>query len=620
MVETLTKPLLKVQIFGLLYLSNAKQFKVHIISNYFYLNNLCASGEMRTFQFESQIMRWSQTYISTLREDPQEAEIISHKLMLRAGLIRRLSGGLYTFLPLGLKALRKVEKIVREEMDRAGAVEVLMPAVQPQELWEQSNRFDVLRNVIFKITDRQSRKMVLGPTHEEVITHLAAREIQSYRQLPVTFYQIQTKFRDEIRPRFGLMRAKEFIMKDAYSFDTSWEGVDASYQSMYDAYRRIFDRCALHTRVVEADSGAMGGNASHEFMVVTDCGEDGIVECSECDYAANLERAEYKLTMAPSLPESDLEEIHTPGKCSIDEVSKFLDIDPSQMIKTLIYQNGGQCIAVLCRGDREICEQKLCSYLGVPEITLASDETVKEVTTADVGFAGPLNLSIQIVADKGLEALTDGTTGANKTDYHLCHVSMQRDIPTATYADIVLAQSGDHCPRCDHGRLKEQRGVEVGHVFKLGTKYCDAFDATFLDEDGKSKPMIMGCYGIGVTRTLQAAIEQSHDDKGIIWPVSIAPFHIHMLVLNPSHAESMTTAEALHDQCVTEGYDVLLDDRDDRPGVKFNDADLIGMPIQIIIGERSLKNGDIEIKSRVTGVSDNVKTIDCINRIRELLA
>jgi prolyl-tRNA synthetase len=518
--------------------------------------------------------------------------------MMRAGLIMKLGGGLYTFLPLGLKALRNVERIVREEMDRAGALEILMPALQPREIWETSGRYATLRDSMFKVKDRQQRDMVLGPTHEEVISDLSARQINSYRQLPKTFYQIQTKFRDEIRPRFGLMRAKEFIMKDAYSFDVSWDAADVSYQAMYDAYVRIFNRCGLRAKVVEADTGAIGGDFSHEFMVLADAGEDGIVECEACSYAANLERAERK-TPASKPSSTDLlpSVVATPGKRTIEEVSTFLQIKPWDLIKTLIYVADGQPIAVLVAGNRELNEHKLRRILKATTLELADDAMILKVTGAPVGFAGPVGLKIPIYADVELQTPRVSATGANVVDSHLINVLVGRDFTVTAFHDLVIAKEGDKCPRCGT-RMRGKRGIEVGHVFKLGTKYSQLFNAGYLDAEGNHQISIMGCYGIGVTRTLQAIIEQSYDADGIIWPMSVAPYKVCVVVPNTGHAESMRVAEELINDFAAKGIEVLFDDRDERPGVKFKDADLIGLPIRAVISERSLAEGKVEIKCR----------------------
>ena len=554
-------------------------------------------------------MRWTQTLISTLRDAPQDAEIPSHKLMLRASMLLKLGGGLYTFLPLGLKALRNVERIVREEMDRAGALEVLMPALQPREIWNQSGRYEVLRDAMFKIRDRQDREMVLGPTHEEVITDLVARQINSYRQLPKTFYQIQNKFRDEIRPRFGLMRAKEFSMKDAYSFDVSWEAADISYQAMYDAYVRIFARCGLATKVVEADTGAMGGNFSHEFMVLADAGEDGLVECEACSYAANLERAERAIPQHEAVTTDKLPEVvATPGKRTIEEVSAFLKLAPGDLIKTLIYLADGKPIAVLIPGDRELNEHKLARALGGVTLQMADDQTIARVTGAPVGFAGPVGLKIPIYADAELTTPRPCAAGANAADTHLIHVVLGRDAVVTEFHDLVTAREGDRCPRCN-GKMREKRGIEVGHVFKLGTKYSKAFDAGYLDAEGNRQICVMGCYGIGVTRTLQAIIEQSHDANGIIWPMAVAPYQVSLVVPNTQHPESVRVAEELLKALEARGIEVLFDDRDERPGVKFKDADLLGLPIRAVVSERSLAEGKVEIKLRTEADKKMIKMI-----------
>ncbi len=568
------------------------------------------------------MVRWTSQCIPTLKESPQDAEIASHQLLLRAGLIRKLGGGLYTFLPSGVRALRKVEAIVREEMDRAGALEILMPALHPREVWERTGRYDVLRDVMFKIKDRQERELVLGPTHEEIVTDLVAREINSYRQLPRNFYQIQTKFRDEIRPRFGLMRAKEFIMKDAYSFDVDDAAADESYQAMYDAYVRIFARCGLRAKIVEADTGAMGGSSSHEFMVLADSGEDGLVECEACDYAANLERAETKTLGAAEFEGADrtIEEVDTPGARTIAEVVDFLNATPEQMIKTLIYLADGQPTAVLVPGDRDVNEIKLARVLQVAELVMADDPTVEQVTGAPVGFAGPVGLSgVRVLADDKLRGCRGGITGANKADRHIVNVDMARDVPDAAYADIVFARGGDRCARCG-GALQEKRGIEVGHVFKLGTKYSEQLGATYLDEGGKQHPAVMGCYGIGVTRTLQAVIEQSHDANGIVWPPSLAPYAVEVLIINAQHAESVRVGEALAAELDAAGVDVLLDDRDERPGVKFKDADLIGLPVRVGIGEKSLARGVVEIKMRATGEMRECAPDKALDTVRAALA
>jgi len=559
-------------------------------------------------------MRWSQTLIPTLREAPQEAEIPSHQLMLRAGLIRKLAGGLYTFLPLGLKALRKIETIIREEMDRAGAIEVLMPALQPRELWEQTGRYSTLGDGMFKIVDRQKRDLVLGPTHEEVITDLATRELNSYRQLPKTFYQIQTKFRDEIRPRFGLMRAKEFIMKDAYSFDADAASLDRSYQSMYDAYVRIFERVGLRVKVVEADTGAMGGSSSHEFMVLADAGEDGIVECTACAYAANLEKAERLPPANSTAPDRGAcREVPTPGKRTIEEVAAFLTVKPEALIKTLIYTAGKQAFAVCIPGNRELNEIKLTRLVGAP-VQMADDETILKVTGAPVGFAGPVGLKIPVYAELELQSHQQSVTGANKADTHLVDIDITRDAAVEKYADLVNCTEGDACPRCS-APMRAKRGIEVGHVFKLGYKYTQAMGTAYLDETGNRQPVIMGCYGIGVTRTLQAVIEQSHDQDGIIWPGAVAPAVVAILALSPTLPACMDAATALAGQLETQGIDCVLDDRDERPGVKFKDADLVGFPIRVVVSERSLAKGSVEVKLRTEKQAASIALQDAASHI-----
>ena len=573
------------------------------------------------------MMLWSRTHIPTLKEVPQDAEIPSHQLMLRAGLIRRLGSGLYTYLPLGFRALRKVEAIVREEMDRAGALEVLMPAMHPREIWDRTGRYESLKNVMFRIRDRQDREMVLGPTHEEIITDLVAREISSYKQLPCNFYQIQTKFRDEIRPRFGLMRGKEFMMKDAYSFDVSSEAADESYAKMYAAYVNIFRRCGLHAMPVEADTGDMGGSSSHEFMVPCDSGEDAILEADDGSYAANLERAEGFCDLPNVFPEADapLMEVATPGVGKIDGVAALLNVAPRQLVKTVIYLADGEPVAVLLPGDREINEIKLRKILNADELVLADPETIRKVTGADVGFAGPVGLQIPLYADRTLEGLRGGVAGANKTDAHLLHVDLARDTNLENFYDIAFAKVGDLAPN-RVGRFVEKRGVEVGHVFKLGTKYSVALGANFLDENGKSHPMIMGCYGIGVSRTLQAVIEQSHDGNGIIWPASVAPYTVLVTVLSPKDPVSMQVAADLASALDAQGVDVLVDDRAERPGFKFKDADLLGFPLRVTVGERGLAKGVVEVKARTADNFEEVPAdavlpavMDAVRALREAL-
>lgn len=564
-------------------------------------------------------MRWSRTLVATLRDDPQEAEIVSHKLMVRSGLIRKLSGGLYSFMPLGLRALQKVAQIVREEMNRAGAQEILMPALQPAELWERSGRLSTMGPGMFRLKDRAERMMALGPTHEEVVTELLAGEISSYRQLPCTVYQIQTKFRDEIRPRFGLMRAKEFIMKDAYSFDTSFEAADASYQAMYDAYVRIFKRCGLTARPVEADTGDIGGKWSHEFMVLADSGEDGIVDCPSCGYAANQERAERAASAeAAALPCPAAEEVSTPNTRSIDDLVRFFTCDAKRFIKTLIYLVDGTPIAVLVPGDRDLNEHKLKRLLGAKKIELADETVIQNVTGAPVGYAGPIGIKAPVYADQSLTNAKDLIVGANKSGTHIRHVDVARDITAASFEDLVVVGAGDICPRCG-GEMQLRRGIEVGHVFKLGTKYTESFEAKYLNDKGQSEFMVMGCYGIGVTRTLQAVIEQSHDADGIIWPISVAPFAVNLLLLDPKDATVCEVVHKIEKELQARGIDVFVDDREERPGVKFKDADLIGCPIRVVAGAKGLAKGGVEIRLRTSRDVDLVPVEHAIEKIINLV-
>lgn len=565
-------------------------------------------------------MRWSRTLIATLRDDPQEAEIASHKLMVRAGLIRKLSGGLYTFMPLGLRALQKVANIVREEMDRAGAQEILMPALQPAELWERSGRLSTMGPGMFRLKDRADRMMALGPTHEEVVTELLAGEVSSYRHLPCTVYQIQTKFRDEIRPRFGLMRAKEFIMKDAYSFDTSFEAADLSYQAMYDAYVRIFNRCGLDARPVEADTGDIGGKWSHEFMVLADSGEDGIIDCPSCGYAANQERAERTVEMGAASPAEcpPIEEVATPDIRTIDALAAFFKCDASCFIKTLIYLADGTPVAVIVPGSRDLNEHKLKRLLGAKKVELADEATIQKVTGAPVGFAGPVGIQTPIYADNSLRNRVNLITGANKRDTHIRHVDLARDASVKAFEDLAVVVAGDACPRCGKA-LQLKRGIEVGHVFKLGTKYTESFDAKYLNDKGQSELMVMGCYGIGVTRTLQAIIEQSHDADGIVWPISVAPFAVNLLLLDPKDAAVRAVVDQLEKDLQARGIDVFVDDREERPGVKFKDADLIGCPIRIVAGAKGLAKGGVEVKLRTTKEIDLVPVEHAVEKISNLV-
>ncbi len=551
-------------------------------------------------------MRTSQLLIPTLREDPGEAETVSHRLMLRAGLIRKVAAGIYTYLPLGLRVIRKVEQIVREEMNRAGAQELLMPIASPAELWKETGRWDYYGKELLRFKDRHERDFCLGPTHEEVITDLFRREVRSYRQLPLNFYQIQTKFRDEIRPRFGLMRGREFIMKDAYSFDVDETGAKLSYQKMYDAYSRIFTRCGLTFRAVEADTGLIGGDVSHEFMVLADTGEATVVYSAQGSYAANIERAELlPPSDVDSSPLRPLQTLTTPQRRTVEEVTAFLKIPPRQLVKTLLYKAGQEIVAVLIRGDHEVNEIKLARLLQVTEVELAAPETVKTITGAPMGFAGPVGLKgIRILADHAIEAMRNVVIGANQADTHYADANRDRDFKVDQFADLRNAQTGDPSPR-GNGTLTLAKGIEVGQVFLLGTKYSKSMNATILDDKGQERLAIMGCYGIGVGRTAASAIEQNHDERGIIWPYPIAPFHVHLIPVSQSDNAGQATA-ALYETLLTAGFEVLWDDREERAGVKFNDADLIGAPFQVIVGDKGLADGVVEVKVRKTGAKSRV--------------
>jgi prolyl-tRNA synthetase len=571
-------------------------------------------------------MKWSQTLIPTLREAPADAEIISHKLLLRAGLIRKLAGGVYTFLPLGLRALRKVEQIIREEMDRAGAIEVLLPTLQPKEIWEQSGRAETARDVLFKVKDNANREWFLSPTAEEVITVVAAGEINSYRQLPKNFYQISVKFRDEIRPRFGLMRAREFIMKDAYSFDTCDETATASYQKMYDTYGKIFARCGLKAFAVEADTGIMGGKFSCEFMIPAESGEDEIVFCEGCGYAANIEKATSGIpkTAAREIGAA-IEKFATPGVVTIEALSKTpYNVPANRQIKTLVYIAESKPVIVLIRGDDQLNERKFAAQIGTTVFRAATAEEIFQALGAHPGSLGAVTstrkkMEIQVFADERLRGANEMTTGANEDGFHLRSVSIERDIHFSQWADLRTVTVGEPCAKCGKP-LKLRRGIEVGHVYKLGTKFSDALNATFLDEAGARKPAVMGCYGIGVTRTLQAIIEQGNDKDGIIWPLSVAPYQVCITPLAVApESEVMKLAEKFYAELSAKNIDVILDDRDERPGVKFKDSELVGFPIRIGIGEKSLAKGEVEIKPRA-GNLQSVKIENAIDAVMQVLA
>jgi len=569
-------------------------------------------------------MRYSKYFLPTLKEIPSEAEVPSHQLMFRAGMIRKLAAGIYSYLPYGLHAIRKVESIVREEMNRAGAIEVLLPFVQPAELWQESHRWEAYGKELLRLKDRHDRECCLGPTHEEVITDLARKEIRSYRQMPVNLYQIQTKFRDEIRPRFGVMRAREFIMKDAYSFDIDEKGVDISYQKMVDAYTRIFTRCGLKFRAVEAETGLIGGTFSHEFMVLAETGEETIVSCALCPYAANIEKVEFmraeKRNDGPTETSlKPLQKVLTPDKRTAEEVTEFLHVSPQDLVKTLIFETEKECVAALVRGDHEISEKKLQALLETENLQLAAERIVEEITHAPRGFAGPMGLSIPILADLDMKGMVNFVTGANEKDAHFINVNMDRDFRIDRFGDIRGFSPSDRCPRCG-GETRMDKGIEVGHTFKLGTKYSKAMGATFLDSQGNEKEMIMGCYGIGVGRTVAAAIEQSYDENGIIFPVPIAPFHVLILPVNMRIDLLRETAEELYKSLTDDGIEVLYDDREETPGVKFKDADLIGIPFRITLGEKNLKKGWVEIKKRKTGETSLVKKEEAVSTVKEMIA
>jgi prolyl-tRNA synthetase len=546
-------------------------------------------------------MRYSNFFCPTLKEKPAEAEVISHQLMMRAGMIRKLAAGIYAFLPMGLRVLRKVEAIIREEMNRAGAQECLLPALQPADLWRESGRWELYGKELLRLIDRHNHDFCLGPTHEEVITDLVRNEVRSYRELPLNLYQIQTKFRDEIRPRFGLMRGREFGMMDAYSFDRDQQGVEQSYREMYQAYERIFARCGVRFKAVEADTGPIGGSFSHEFMVLADTGEDLIASCTACDYAANIEKAELLAPPPEARPDPaawlPLTPVETPAKRTVEEVTAYLKIPAQNLVKTLIYTTDAGPLAVLVRGDHEVNEVKLKKAAGTESLGLAPDALVQEITGAPAGFAGPKGLNQRILADWSVFPMLNFTVGGNQKDQHLLKVNWDRDFKVEAFLDLRFARSGDLCPRC-RGTLEFKRGIEVGHVFILGDKYSKALKATYLDDQGKECFMIMGCYGIGTGRTAAAAIEQNHDANGIIFPLPIAPFQVELLVISARNEKQMAIALSLYEELQAAGLEVFFDDRDERPGVKFKDADLLGIPFRVTIGNQAVQEGMVELKER----------------------
>lgn len=547
-------------------------------------------------------MRVSKLYAPTLREVPAEAEVVSHQLMLRAGFMRKAAGGIYTYLPLAWRVLKKIERIVREEMDAKGSQELLMPIVQPAEIWQESGRWDVYGAEMFRLQDRHNRCFCLGPTHEEMVTTLIRGDVRSYRQLPLSVYQIQNKYRDERRPRFGLMRGREFIMKDAYSFDRDEAGLDKSYQDMYDAYTNIFTRCGLNFRPVEADSGAIGGSGSHEFMVIADSGEAEIVFCTSCDYAANVEKAELVPLEAQEEAMLTKEEVVTPDCKTIADVCAYLKLPVDHSVKAVAYNSEKGLILCFVRGDHEVNEIKVINTCGVIDLEMATEEQLAAAGTVG-GYMGPVgidNKKVIVVIDATVMKMHNVCCGANKEGYHFINVNPGRDFTPTYVADIRLIQEGDPCPHCG-GEVSKARGIEVGQVFKLFTKYSSALKATYLDENGKEQPMVMGCYGVGVSRTMAAAIEQNYDDNGIIWPIEIAPYHVLVVPVNTKDEASAAKAEEIYMQLKKVGLETVIDDRNERPGVKFKDADLIGYPLRVVVGPKTLTEGKLEVKIRKTG-------------------
>lgn len=568
-------------------------------------------------------MKMSKLFVQTLREFPSDAEVVSHKMLARAGYIRKLSSGIYNYLPLMWKVLRKIENIVREEMDNAGAQELLMPFVQPKELWEESGRWEVYGRELMRLKDRHDRDMCLGPTHEEIITAIARDGIKSYKQMPVNLYQIQSKFRDEIRPRFGLLRGREFIMKDAYSFDVDEASLDKEYENMAQAYKRIFKRCGLETKMVQSDTGAIGGSVSHEFMVITttDAGENDVFYCEKCDYAANSDHAVSKLpTVNTDGGFSKAEIIDTPNTKTIEELAEFLKIPATVILKTLIYIADKKPVLVLIRGDKAVEETKLKNALKVKELRIATAPEIKELMIekgfdAEAGFIGPIGMQgVWIVADKTVKDLKNFVVGCNQNDKHLVGANFGVDIPERKeFFDFRLVEKGDFCPTCGEP-LKVTRGIEVGNIFKLGTKYSKPMNAVFADASGKEKPYVMGCYGIGISRTAAAAVESYHDDNGIIWPISIAPYHVTIVPVNIKDELQMKVAAELYEKLLAQGVEVVLDDRDERPGVKFKDADLIGFPYRITVG-KTIQDGLVEFKTRKTSEVAALKPADAIEKL-----
>ena len=549
-------------------------------------------------------MYFSKLLIPTLKESPADAEVASHKLMVRAGMIRQLAAGIYSILPLGLRVLKKVEAIIREEMDQVGGQEVFLPSIQPAELWQESKRWDFYGKELLRFKDRHDREFCYGPTHEEVITDIIRKDVKSYRQLPVILYQIQTKFRDEVRPRFGIMRGREFMMKDAYSFHTDEADTQKTYGQMAQAYANVFTRCGLEFKQVQADSGTIGGSFSHEFAVLADSGEDEIAFCEACGYASNMELAESRPGSASTNGTEDRKEIHTPGKKSVEEVAEFLKLPCEQIVKTILLENENGLVAGLIRGDHEINLIKMKNLIGCEWLLPAAEKIIDQQLGLPCGYIGPVELNIPIYADQEITALKNFVTGANKADTHFIGVQVKRDLKVSKFGDLRRILAGDLCPKCNEGKYQVKRGIEVGHIFILGTKYSEAMKAVYLDNNGKESPMIMGCYGIGVGRTAAASVEQNHDEKGIVWPRNLAPFEVIIIPVNFKNDDLKNTCESIYTQLKEMGVEVILDDRQDRLGGKLKDADLIGIPLQIIVGPKNLEEGKVEIKIRKTQESE----------------
>ena len=562
-------------------------------------------------------MKMSNMLMLTLREVPAEAEIESHKLMLRSGMMRKMASGIYNYMPLGLKVLKNIEDIIREEMNAAGAQEFLASALLPAELWQESGRWDVYGAEMFRLKDRNNRDFCLGPTHEEVFTDIARNEIKSYKQLPVNLYQIQTKYRDERRPRFGVMRSREFVMKDAYSFDKDQAGLDLSYNKMHDAYVKIFNRCGIDAKCVAADSGAIGGANSAEFMVKSEVGEDDVVFCTVCDYAANIEKAEATPDIAKAEELLEVEKVATPDSRGIDEVSSYLNVSPKKTVKLLMYNIDGKIVGVVVRGDREVNEVKVSNAANAAtDIMMASHEEYKNATGCEVGFGGPVGLKVDLLlVDEEVKNMYNMIVGANETGYHLKNVNYGRDFE-GTVGDFRNVEDGGKCPLCGR-KVSIARGTEVGHIFKLGTKYSEAMNATFIDENGKNTPFVMGCYGIGVTRTMASIIEQHHDENGIVWPLSVAPYHVSVIPVNIKDEEQMKVAEKLYNSLKDLGVEVLMDDRNERAGVKFKDSEIIGIPMRVTVGKK-ISEGAVEFKLRAGGDNEVIKIEDVCNRVKAL--